>query len=56
MERLARAPRRPPSDAEADRKRTQHATLADHLKDVADRLKASRPDSFIVRSGWTRLG
>ncbi len=36
--------------------RDRHAELADHLKDVADQLKASAPNSFIVRSGWTESG
>ncbi len=43
-------------EAEADSRREQHATLSAHLEDVASRLKASRPDSFIVRSGWTPSG
>ncbi|HUG84167.1 MAG TPA: hypothetical protein VMM13_06360 [Euzebya sp.] len=36
--------------------REQHALLAAHVADLADRLKASRPDSFIVRTGWTESG
>ncbi|MGI9016189.1 MAG: hypothetical protein ACR2HR_03635 [Euzebya sp.] len=39
-----------------DAQRDQHATLATHLKTVADQLKASRPDRFIVRHGWTESG
>src|SRR5690349_7673757 len=34
-------------------KRDRHAELAAHLGHVAEQLKASRPDSFIVRTGWT---
>lgn len=37
-------------------RRARHAELAAHLQDVADRLKASAPDSFIVRTGWTESG
>jgi hypothetical protein len=37
-------------------RRDQHALLAAHLLDVAGQLKASRPDSFIVRTGWTESG
>ena len=39
-----------------ERKRSQHATLSDHVKTVADQLKASKPESFIVRTGWTESG
>ncbi|WP_370324994.1 hypothetical protein [Euzebya sp.] len=50
------------SDAEAaeraldERKRRHHGDLAAHLQQVADQLKASRPESFIVRSSWTESG
>ena len=37
-------------------KQDQHALLAAHLRDVAEKLKASAPDSFIVRMGWTESG
>ena len=37
-------------------KRERHAELAAALKELADQLKASRPDSFIVRTGWTESG
>ena len=33
-----------------------HALLSAHLKAVADQLKAMKPDSFIVRTGWTESG
>lgn len=40
-----------------DRARSdRHGELAAHLKEVAGRLKASAPDSFIVRDGWTASG
>lgn len=39
-----------------ERKRSQHALLSDHVKTVADQLKASKPESFIVRTGWTESG
>lgn len=37
-------------------KRAIHAELAAHLQDLASKLKASRPESFIVRTGWTESG
>lgn len=40
--------------AEARNKR--HAQLAAVCKDLADHLKASAPDQFIVRTGWTSSG
>lgn len=43
-------------EAAAEGRREQHATLSAHLKEVADQLKASRPESFIVRTGWTESG
>lgn len=36
--------------------RDHHALLAAHVQDLGDQLKASRPDSFIVRTGWTESG
>jgi hypothetical protein len=42
--------------AVAESKREQHTLLAQHLQDVADQLKALRPESFIVRTGWTESG
>lgn len=34
----------------------RHAKLVAHLDDVAGKLKASAPNAFIVRSGWTPSG
>lgn len=31
----------------------RHAELAAHLEDVVGRLKASSPDLFVVRTGWS---
>lgn len=39
-----------------DSNREAHATLSAHLEKLADQLKASKPDSFIVRHGWTASG
>ncbi len=36
--------------------RARHAELAEAVRDLAARLKQARPDSFIVRSGWTESG
>lgn len=42
--------------AEVEAIRAHHARLSAHLQRVADQLKASRPESFIVRTGWTQSG
>jgi hypothetical protein len=42
--------------AAAQARSDRHAALAAHLEDVAARLKASNPDRFIVRTGWTASG
>lgn len=55
MERAAEQARVREEEAVAARS-AHHAALAARLKDLADQLKASRPDSFIVRSGWTASG
>ncbi|MEE8602855.1 hypothetical protein [Euzebya tangerina] len=44
-------------DAALDQaKRDRHAELSAHLQVVAEQLKASKPDSFIVRTGWSASG
>lgn len=57
-EEMARAEREQEEAArrQDQERRERHAQLAEHLVDVAGQLKASRPDSFIVRSGWTASG
>ncbi len=55
MQRIADAAKASKADV-AQSKVDQHATLAAHLESVAGRLKASKPDSFIVRTGWTASG
>jgi hypothetical protein len=42
--------------AGAQARRDRHAELAAHLLEVTAALKASRPEGFIVRSGWTASG
>lgn len=49
-EKVARA------EAESEARRARHGELSALLKALADQLKASRPDSFIVRTGWTESG
>lgn len=44
------------AQADLDDRDRHHGVLAAHLAEVADRLKASAPDSFIVRQGWTESG
>lgn len=39
-----------------DERNARHAQLAEHLGEVAAKLKAASPDSFIVRTGWTASG
>lgn len=34
----------------------RHAELAEHLGELAAKLKAASPDMFIVRTGWTQSG
>lgn len=34
----------------------RHAQLATACQDLVDRLKASAPDQFVVRTGWTSTG
>lgn len=34
----------------------RHAELVSHLKTVAQTLKESSPDAFVVRTGWTQSG
>lgn len=34
----------------------RHATLAKSCQDLVDQLKASAPDHFVVRTGWTSTG
>lgn len=34
----------------------RHAELAAHLQKVADQLKQSAPEAFVVRMGWTESG
>lgn len=55
MER-AKAAQEEAARAQDQAKRDRHAELSAHLKAVADQLKASKPDSFIVRTGWTESG
>lgn len=55
MERAAEQARVREEEAVAARG-AHHAALARRLEELADQLKASRPDSFIVRSGWTASG
>lgn len=43
-------------EREAQARKDQHASLAAHLAALAKRLKESRPDAFIVRTGWTESG
>lgn len=42
--------------AHEEQKRAHHAELSAALDELADQLKASAPDSFIVRTGWTESG
>lgn len=39
-----------------EERNARHGELAEHLGRVAAQLKASAPDTFIVRSGWTASG
>lgn len=55
MERLRQEAEQAERDQDEARN-ARHAELATHLKSVADQLKASKPDSFIVRTGWTESG
>lgn len=55
MERLRQEAEQAERDQDEARN-ARHAELAAHLKSVADQLKASKPDSFIVRTGWTESG
>lgn len=39
-----------------EERNAHHAALAEHLGEVAAKLKAASPDTFIVRTGWTESG
>lgn len=39
-----------------EERHARHAELAEHLGDVAAKLKAASPHAFIVRTGWTASG
>lgn len=40
----------------AEDRRTRHAELATACQDLVDQLKASAPEQFVVRTGWTSTG
>jgi hypothetical protein len=40
----------------ADARNERHAELAASCKQLADQLKASAPQQFVVRTGWTSTG
>jgi hypothetical protein len=40
----------------AEARNERHAELARSTKQLADQLKASAPDQFVVRTGWTSSG
>lgn len=51
-ERAAEQEREHQAQLAEDRK-ARHAELAAACQDLADQLKASAPDQFVVRTGWT---
>ena len=55
---MAKVDEQKEAEAEAllERQRARHAELAAHLEASANQLKASAPDRFIVRMGWTASG
>lgn len=54
--RQAEEDKRQRAAEEAQARNERHATLADECQKLADQLKASAPDQFIVRTGWTSTG
>lgn len=42
--------------AEAEARNQRHATLAGECQKLVDQLKASAPEQFVVRTGWTSTG